>query len=481
MTDWLPNALATNRPAYLAVADAVEAAIAAGGLTAEARLPTVRNLAKHLGLATATVLRGYREAGQRGLIGGTVGKGSFVLASPETHGQASAQFAKRGRVAPGVYDLRSNVVPGPERWSTDPGIQELLPPPGQQRALLASAYTLSQSTEPWEMREAGAAWGRRCGVRAAPDQILVAAGGQHAIAAALCALGAAGSALAVPMMTNSGLLTAARLLGARPVGVRMNEDGMDPSHLDYICRKERPAAIYCAPAGGNPIPTVMTADRRASLIAVAERHHTWIIEDDAPGPLVDRTLASFAESAPDRTLWLASVAQSLGFGFRLAFARVPAELETKMQQALRALAWTGGTPGGLLAARGLADGTADRVMTERRAAILQRHARVRSVLGNDRCVVTPGIPYVWFHTPRGWRTEALHAALEASGVAAAPAAQFAVDPSRALRGFRFSAAALLDLEEYERALARILDVCTHPGRYRSTSSHAKGALQPKMR
>ena len=444
----------------------MEAAISSGELGAEARLPTVRDLAKHLGLATATVLRGYREASRRGLIGGTVGKGSFVLASPEADVQANAQFAKRGRVAPGVYDLRSNVVPGPETWTSQEGIRDLLPPPRQQRALLASAYTLRQSTEPWEMREAGAAWARRCGVRAAPDQILIAAGGQHAIAAALCAVNAAGSALAAPMTTNSGLLTAARMLGARPIGIRIDDYGMNPDHLDYICKKEQPAAIYCAPAGGNPIPTIMAAERRAALVAVARRHHAWIIEDDAPGPLVERTLAPLAEAAPERTLWLASVAQSLGFGFRLAFARVPAELEARMQQALRALAWTGATPGALLAERALADGKADRVMTERRAAILQRHERVEAVLGKERCVMSPGIPYVWFKTPPGWRTDALHTALQSAGVAVAPAAQFAVDPSRAHRGLRISAAALLDLNEYEQALMRILEVCTHPGRYR---------------
>lgn len=466
MTNWLPSALDKTKPAYVALADMIESAIASGELGSEARLPSVRELACDLGLASATVLRGYGEARRRGLIGGYVGRGSFVLPSPDTRAQSGAQFSRRGRIAPDIFDLRSNVVPAPEEWATDKGLQSLLPPPRRQRALLGGAYTLSQSIEPWTMREAGERWARRCGVTASADHILVAAGGQHAIAAALCSIAAPEALLAVPMMTNSGVLTASRILGVRIIPVRMDEDGPDPNHLDYLCRKRCLTALYCAPAGGNPIPTQMPFERRAAIAQIADRYGLWIIEDDAPGPLVDRTLQPFAALIPARTLWLGSVAQSLGFGFRLAFTRVPSQLEHSMQEALRALAWAGATPGALLAAQALEDGRVDSVFAARNIAISKRHHRVARILGQDRCIITPGIPYIWFKTPPGWRTERLHSALESSGVAVAPASQFAADLSRAFRGMRISAGAFLTLEEYDRALMRIADTCAHPGRFR---------------
>ncbi len=174
-----------------------------------------------------------------------------------------------------------------------------------------------------------------------------------------------------------------------------------------------------------------------------------------------------ATLVPHRTLWLGSVAQSLGFGFRLAFAKTPPELEKPMQEALRILAWTGATPGSLLMAQGFADKVVDRVVYARKEAIDKRHAIVTRTLRSKNCVVMQGIPYIWFRTPSGWRADAFHAALLANGVSAAPAAQFAVDPAHSRRGVRLSAAPHLSAERYEEALKRVADVAAHPALYKS--------------
>src|SRR5579863_6991754 len=118
---WHPPPLSNNKPAYLGIADAIGDAIAAGTLAGGERLPTVRDLARHLGIATATALRGYAEAERRGLTAGTVGRGSFVRPTEEIQAAWRAPFARRGFVSPGVYDLRSRVVPGPQEWATPEG------------------------------------------------------------------------------------------------------------------------------------------------------------------------------------------------------------------------------------------------------------------------------------------------------------------------------------------------------------------------
>lgn len=212
--------------------------------------------------------------------------------------------------------------------------------------------------------------------------------------------------------------------------------------------------LYCAPAGDNPIPIALAQERRAAIGDIARRYGIWIIEDDAPGPLVDRKIAPLGQQAPDRTVWLASVAQSLGFGFRLAFVRVPAQLEEQMQVALRALAWTGTTPGAMLASQLLADGSVEQIIAGRRSAIAERHRLARAVLGEVRCVILRGIPYFWFATPPGWRTQTLAEALFGEGVAVAPAGQFAADEKRPRRGVRIGGGPL-STNDYESALRRI--------------------------
>jgi DNA-binding transcriptional regulator YhcF (GntR family) len=52
------------------IAESVERGIRDGELTAGTRLPTVRSLASHRGISTATVASAYRELRRRGLVAG---------------------------------------------------------------------------------------------------------------------------------------------------------------------------------------------------------------------------------------------------------------------------------------------------------------------------------------------------------------------------------------------------------------------------
>ncbi len=470
MSAWYPPPLAEDRPTYIALANAIRDAVTAGTLAAGARLPTIRDLAAHLRVAAATVTRAYAEAERRGLTTGTVGRGSFVRAARAIESAWRAPFATREFVVPGIYDLQSRVLPNPHEWETAGGGRALLPSPRHQAELLEALYTLARSTEPWTVREAGVQWAAHCGVDIAPEQVLLAAGGQHAVAAALCAVRTGDAPIAVPALTNSGVLTAALHLRVPLVAVRTDAQGFDPRHLERVCRSAHPCAIYCAPAVGNPIPQAMTADRRMALARIAERHKIWVIDDDAGGLLVKRSGPALTTLLPAHTLWLGSVSQSLGMGFRVAFVGAPPGLASPMQEALRALAWVVATPGAQLTARWLADGTIVRVIRARRAAIAERLRIVTRVLGRQRHVMMPGVPYVWLDAPPGWRAGRLHAALLSAGVSVAPGAQFIAGALRPRQGVRISVGAMLSTAQYTDALRRIADVCAHPARYRATAT-----------
>ena len=75
---WLPSLAAGKGSLYLAIADALEADVAAGRLAAGEKLPTQRELARRLGVDLTTVTRAFAEAAGRGLIVAEGRRGSFV-------------------------------------------------------------------------------------------------------------------------------------------------------------------------------------------------------------------------------------------------------------------------------------------------------------------------------------------------------------------------------------------------------------------
>ena len=89
--------------------------------------------------------------------------------------------------------------------------------------------------------------------------------------------------------TFSTAAETARPLGVRWVGVKMDEEGLLPSHLDSLLTTWDPSAhnnaakpwlLYTVPSGQNPTGTTQSLVRRKELYRVAQKHDLFIIEDE---------------------------------------------------------------------------------------------------------------------------------------------------------------------------------------------------------
>src|SRR5215813_9646660 len=78
MTNWSPQLARSGVPLYREIADTLARDIAEDRLPAGTRLPTHRDLAWRLRVTVGTVSRAYAETERRGLIGGEVGRGTYV-------------------------------------------------------------------------------------------------------------------------------------------------------------------------------------------------------------------------------------------------------------------------------------------------------------------------------------------------------------------------------------------------------------------
>ncbi|MEI6101595.1 MAG: GntR family transcriptional regulator, partial [Eubacteriales bacterium] len=75
---WDLKTIDTDKPLYIAIAEALERDIKAGVLKSGEKIPTHRELAKIVGVNVTTATRAYNEAEKRGLITSIVGNGTFV-------------------------------------------------------------------------------------------------------------------------------------------------------------------------------------------------------------------------------------------------------------------------------------------------------------------------------------------------------------------------------------------------------------------
>lgn len=324
LSDWSAGVRRDGGPIYAAVADALEAAIRDGRLHAGDRLPPQRALAQKLGVDLTTITRAYDLAKARGLIEGTVGRGSFVRQPPED-------------ADPVLVDLSMNLPPPPQGLS----LSELLRATGDailnaSDASVLMAYSAGFGTA--GQRAAGAHWLAPTLGPAGADRLLIAPGAQAALAAAMTALLKPGDALAVEALAYPGMIGLARMLGLTLLACPCDADGLIPDALADICAREKPRALYLTPTLQNPTTATLPMARREAIAALALRTGLTVIEDDPYSLLLQTPPPAIASLAPERTVHIATLSKTLSPGLRIAYLAAPPAMLSAIADSLRVLA-----------------------------------------------------------------------------------------------------------------------------------------------
>lgn len=282
------------------IAESVERGIREGELTAGTRLPTVRSLASHRGISTATVASAYRELRRRGLVAGAGRLGTTIA--------PRVPPSPRGRpiVPAGVVDLLSG--------NPDP---VLLPDLGPAFVALPHEPVLygAAGSDP-DLLALAAARLDRDGVPS--DHLTVVGGALDGIQLALLAHVRPGDRIAVEDPCYPGIIDLASALGLAVIPVAIDDRGPTPEGL---ARALRGGAVACAltPRAQNPYGSAVDAERAEELRAVLAPHPSvLVLEDDHAFDITERRCHSLCEPGRARWAHLRSVSKSLGPDLRLA-------------------------------------------------------------------------------------------------------------------------------------------------------------------
>ncbi len=439
---WLPRLADDNQPRYLALVDAISRAIEQGELKPGDRLPPQRRLAWALGLNPSTTMQAYREAARRHLVGGEVGRGTYVLASSR---EASLFLLKQADALPALLDLSTNL---PVIDAEDRDLQRSVLELGAA-ADLAGLQGYAAASDMQRGRLAASSWLRGRGLELPPRQLMLCAGAQQGLFAALLGLCAPGEPILVEALTSPGIKAAGRQLRLPLHGVAMDERGILPTELDRLARATAARVVVLTPCMQNPTGVSMDARRREAIAAVARRHDLLIIEDDVYGALGDE--APLAALLAERCVLVGSLSKTVAPGLRFGFIAAAEHWLARIDPEAQGTGWTLSPLCLRIACQWIEDGTAVRRVHWQRQQIAQRWRMARKVLG-PRVPAIPS-PHLWL-TAQANETELL-SACRSAGIEAAAAQAFAVGPGApdAVRLSLTAAPGLVALKSALQALA----------------------------
>ena len=429
----------SGQPVYLAIVQALEAAIKTGALQAGERLAPQRRVAEHLGINFTTVTRAYSEAQARGLVEGATGRGTFV--------RARALHEDSDRV-----DLSMNLPPAPEGLSLSAHIEQTTAEILRRTdpALLMASHP---SAGALGHRAAGATWLEPALGETDPARVLVTSGAQAALAAVLTATCRPGDRIVVEPLTYPGLSLLAARLGLHLVACPTDAGGPVVAELDRLCRKSRPKALYLIPTHQNPTTVTLDQDRRRAIAEVVARHPLWLVEDDPYWRLETSPPSAISRFIPDQAFFISTLSKTIAPGLRTAFVVCPqGDSAQKVEESLRALCLMPAPLMTAMVSTWIREGVAEKLLAGVQKAAQARRALARKILPQARGADF-GL-HVWLPLDTCWRGHDLDAAARAQGLALVTAQAFATTSDHQ-NGVRISLGGPVKLEVLEMALVRV--------------------------
>ncbi|MEU6465925.1 PLP-dependent aminotransferase family protein [Streptomyces sp. NPDC046976] len=260
------------------------------------KLPSSRALVERFRVSPVTVSRALAQLAAEGLVVTRPGAGAFRARprTPETPA-GDTSWQEVALSADGAADLVPRTVD-----ATGVTVSLAAPPPGvlefnggyphpslqPERAMAAALARAGRRPGAWgrppleglpELRE----WfAREIGGTVTAAGVLIAAGGQSALATALRALAPPGAPVLVESPTYPGMLALARAGGLRPIPVPVDRDGVRPELLADAFRATGARVFVCQPLFQNPTGAVLASARRAEVLGIARAAGAFVVEDD---------------------------------------------------------------------------------------------------------------------------------------------------------------------------------------------------------
>ncbi|MEO1192109.1 MAG: PLP-dependent aminotransferase family protein [Pseudomonadota bacterium] len=455
---WAPQIAERSGSRYRAIADALQADIAAGRLQPGEKLPTHRDLAWRLGCTVGTVTRAYVEAERRGLVVGEVGRGTFVrplqagyvTMFPTESQLPTVDGGKQKR----PIDLSANAPPNPPLAGR---IAKTMAEVAQDIDFVE--YLRYRPTDGLESHSAaGAAWMANFGVDVDPAQVIPTNGAQHGMLAAVSAAVRPGETLLTENLVFFGVKSIAHMLGLRLQGVEMDEQGIMPEALEAAIRSSGARALYCCSTIQNPTCAMLSHERWQAIANVCERHGVIIIEDDIYHFLLDKPVPTFAGYLPEQTIYVASLSKVLAPALRTGYIAAPKRCMGGVLTAIRASGLMASPLTHEVAARLIRNGTAMENGRQIRERARERQVVARRYLADWHYRSQPTSLHLWLSLPENWRRESFTKAALQRGVSVSSSDLFAIGRQSVPHAVRLAIGAPRDTEELERALSIIRDL-----------------------
>lgn len=321
-----------DSPLYIQLYEAIREAIEDETFESE-KLPSIRALAKQLGVNNVTVVNAYKQLEQDNYIYTVKGSGSFIKKPSFSKENSLVEEGDMELMLSGIFPLLKNsidfasVSPTPELFPIEEfkkSLVEVLDRDGGQ------AFLYPEITGFGPLRESISQFLlEHYSISATKDQILITSGGQQGLDIISKTLIQQGDVILVENPTYPGAFAAFQSRGARILGIPMDDEGINLDELKSYVKRYRPKFIYLMPNYHSPTTICYSETRKKEVLRLAREYGFYVIEDDFLTDLSfsdDKRLPIKTLDRFDQVIFIKSFSKIFMPGVRIGFMTLPKAL-----------------------------------------------------------------------------------------------------------------------------------------------------------
>jgi GntR family transcriptional regulator / MocR family aminotransferase len=335
--------------------ESLRRAILDGDIRHGSQLIPTRSLAEQLGIARNSVLYAYERLTEEGFVsasrhGSVVSMVSRAVSPPAP--QVDSAGVPLSRLSRRVADLPRERTRANDPTPFRPGVPALNEfPMAQWRSSMERAW---RSIDPRELdyrNNAGHPALRRAiaeyvrvsrGVRCSAEQVLITSGTQASLDLCACMLADPGDRVWMEDPGYHGAKAAFQAAGLSLEPIPVDAAGIAPTEDQW--QRVPPHLIYITPSHQYPLGSVLSLERRWSIIERAIERGAWIIEDDYDSELRHNgpplpSIQGLTANAP--VIYLGTFSKTIFPALRMGFMIVPAHVAKEVDTAHSELARQG--------------------------------------------------------------------------------------------------------------------------------------------
>lgn len=322
----------TDTPLYIQLYEQFKTLIIENQLEKE-KLPSIRSLAKSLGVNNVTVVSAYKLLEQEDYVYSIKGSGTYIKRPPVSNDISCLEEGDMELMISGILPVSkhsinfASVSPTPNLFPIEEfkqALVEVLDRDGGQAFQypeITGYEPLRQSISKFLLENHNTIVDK--------NQILITSGGQQGLDIISKTLINPGDTIFVENPTYSGAIAAFKSRGAKIIGIPIKEDGIDLSLLKSYIKRYNPKFLYIMSNYQSPTTYSYSDENKKELLSLSRNKNFYIIEDDF---LTDLNFYGEKNSILksidrlDQVIFIKSFSKIFMPGVRIGFTTLPNKL-----------------------------------------------------------------------------------------------------------------------------------------------------------